>query len=292
MLWFYTALGSALLFSVLGIIAKKLMNQTSTLVYTTLYSLLATIFYIPFFLYFLATKSFSANPIAATALAASGVMNILAFLAFNTSIKEGEISKVMPFTRLTPIFTAIIGFLALGESLSSQLLTGIFLVTVGSYIVVRKQHDNILGPFRNLLTHDAPKIAVLASIFYGFASVIDRFATQQIQPEFYTLFIYIIMTSGFLIYIQHRETDGFKKMKAQLRDQKILYIITGICAAAASFLIFKAFSLAPASRVIPVLQIQVFITVIGGFLFFNEKNLAMKLIGSTILISGVVLVAL
>jgi uncharacterized membrane protein len=138
----------------------------------------------------------------------------------------------------------------------------------------------------------APKYAALSALVYSFASVADRFGTQIIQPEIYTFIIYVIITSTLSVYLLTQKRELIPDIKTNFNQHRFYYIITGIGAALASYLIFFAFSQAQASRVIPVLQIQVFISVAAGYILFNEDHLREKIIGSLILVAGVILVAL
>ena len=169
---------------------------------------------------------------------------------------------------------------------------GILLVTVGSYGILGEKGSNWKKPFKNFVKLKAPKYAALSALIYSFASVADRFGTQIIQPEIYTFIIYFIITTSLSAYILKEKRDLIPEIRSDLTNAPIYYILTGLGAALASYLIFFAFSRAEASRVIPVLQIQVFISVAAGYILFDEGNLRQKALGSLILVAGVILVAL
>jgi uncharacterized membrane protein len=213
-------------------------------------------------------------------------------MSYNYSIKFGELSRVIPFTKLNPVFTAIIAALVLGEQMTQTRVFGIILVTIGSYAILEEKNSGWKKPFTNFVKLKAPKYAALSALVYSFASVADRFGTQIIQPEIYTFIIYVIITSTLSVYLLTQKRELIPDIKTNFNQHRFYYIITGIGAALASYLIFFAFSQAQASRVIPVLQIQVFISVAAGYILFNEDHLREKIIGSLILVAGVILVAL
>lgn len=290
--WLAATVGAAIIWSFTGIIAKELMDQSSSLVYSFLYSSLALLFYTPVFLYFLPQASFELSAGLILALAVSGVANVFGIMSYNYSIKFGELSRVIPFTKLNPVFTAIIAALVLGETMTPTKATGVILVTTGSYAILEEKNTGWKQPFKNFVKLEAPKYAALSALVYSFASVADRFGTQIIQPEIYTFIIFLIITSSLSAYLLTKKRELIPEIKTDLQQDPFYYTITGIGTAIATYLIFFAFSQAQASRVIPVLQIQVFISVAAGYILFNEGNLKHKIIGSLILVAGVILVGL
>jgi len=290
--WLAATIIAAVIWSFTGIAAKELMDHSSSLVYSFLYSSLALLFYTPVFLYFLPQLSFELSIWLIVALIISGIGNVFGIMSYNYSIKFGELSRVIPFTKLNPIFTALIAAVVLGETMTSTKAAGILLVTVGSYAILEEKNSGWKKPFKNFLKLKAPKYAALSALVYSFASVADRFGTQVIQPEIYTFIIYFMITSTLSVYLLTQKRELIPEIKTDLQEDTLYYIITGIGAAVASYLIFFAFSRAEASRVIPVLQLQVFISVFAGHILFNEGNLKQKIIGSLILVTGVILVAL
>ncbi|MFB6245378.1 MAG: EamA family transporter [Candidatus Nanohaloarchaea archaeon] len=292
MFWFLATAAAATIWSAVGIAAKRLMKDSSGLAYTFLYSSIALVFYTPAFLYFLTTETIVFNPIVVGAFVLSGVANILGFLFYNYSIKLGELSTVIPFTKLNPVFTGILAALFLGETISIYNAAGIVLVTAGSYTILKEKGQKFLDPVRKFKKSDAPKIGAVSALVFSFAAIADRFATQQISPKIYTYLIYLFMTTGLTVYILAQERQLIPEIKQNFLKDKGMYALTGLGAALSSYLIFYSFSQAEASKVIPILQLQVFISVIAGVIIFDEKNIKQKTIGSTILVAGVILSAI
>jgi uncharacterized membrane protein len=290
--WLISTVAAAVIWSLTGIAAKELMDHSSSLVYSFLYSSLALLFYLPVLIYFLPKISVQLNPVLLGIIAVSGVANVFGIMTYNYSIKFGELSRVIPFTKLNPVFTALIAAAFLGEKLTPTRTAGILLVTVGSYAILEERGTSWRKPFRSFVSSRAPKYAALSALIYSVAAVADRFATQQIQPEIYTFVIFFIITSSIATYILTSKRELIPEIKSQLLQNRAIYLLTGLGAAIASYLIFYAFSIAEASRVIPVLQIQVFISVIAGHVIFDEQHLREKIVGSAILVAGVILVAI
>jgi len=290
--WIFYTLFAATGFGAMSVVAKNIMEDTSSVNYAALYSLLALIFYTPVFLYYITTTNPKFKFYGLIAMILSMIGNVLAFLVYNYSVKEGQLSQVVPVTRLTPIFAAIIAAIALGEKLDLALASGIILATSGAIIILKEDHISYIHSLEDGIHTNAVKAALASALLYGMTSVADRYATQIIRPEIYNYFIYIALSSGFLATAYYKEKQPVKELKKDFNEYRMLYILTGLTAAASSLAIFKAFSHAPAAKVTTVQQFQVLIPVVAGVLMFNEKNLGRKLIGSIILITGIAVTAI
>jgi uncharacterized membrane protein len=289
--WLIAATAAGVLFGVNSIVAKHLLDTTTDFAYSYIYSILATVFYTPFFIYFILENGITLSPLLLGAVTVSGIGNIAGFLVYNSSIKGGPLSEIIPLTKLTPIFTAITGAVFLSETLNMLNIAGIGMVTVGSYVVLRHHREPLLEPVQKLIRSRPHQLAALSAVIWSFVAIVDRFSTQRMAPEVYTYLMYVVMVLGYTLHLSTRKQKIGDVKKAFKSDRK-LYALTGLMAAAASLAIFTAFSLAPASKVIPVLQIQVLISVVAGLVLFNEKGLFQKLVGSVVLIAGVILVSM
>ena len=194
-----------------------------------------------------------------TKVAISGAANVLGIVSYNYSIKFGEISRVIPFTRLTPVFTALIAAVFLSEQITLMKASGVLLVTGGSYLILEEKGTDWKQPLRTFRTERAPKIAALSALVYSTAAVADRYVPQAVDPKLYTFVIYALITASLSAYIALRTDESVEDIRDQFSDHPVIYLLTGIGGAIASYLIFFAFSRAEASRVRPVVQLQVFL---------------------------------
>ncbi len=290
--WLLAALASATFFSILNVVTKKLTQDLSGLAYNFIFSVSATLFILPFSIYFVINTSLTSNLVPWLALIGSGVANTFGIIAYNNSIKQGEISEVIPLTKLTPIFTAILGFSILGEAMTPLTVTGILAVTFGSYIVLLRKHQSLLGPLKRLFSNRAALLASISSVIYAFASIMDRFGTQAIRPEVYVSGIFLVMSACFTVYLGTKKREKLVEARNAVRERPSSFLLVGLLASGAYLSIFIAYSLAAASKVIPVLQLQVLASVAAGGYLFNEENMLRKVVGSLVLIVGVVLIAL
>lgn len=292
MLWLYTALISAVLFAAVAVLSKEIMEETSSVLFTAIYALLSTIFYTPIFLYYISTVETDIIASLAPFILLSGLANVFGMLSYNYGIKETDISIVMPLNRLQPVFVALIGALVLGEVITLSLGTGIVLVTAGSYLVLLDDKDHPLEPFFNLENDRGAQLSILSAAIFAVAAVTDRFITQSLNPEVYTFLLLLVMTVAINSYMYNKNSRHFTKVKTEIMRRPEIYGITGVLSAGAYYTVLAALSMAEASKVVPILQIQIPLTVVAGGALFSEDHVIQKLLGSAILIIGIIFVAL
>lgn len=279
--WFYFAAIAAISWGLLAATSKKLLEDTDVYTFTALIHGLGLVIYTPYFLYSLESSNLVFEGVVIALL--SGMINVLGIYFYNASIKIGDLSEEIPLTRLSPVFTGILGVLILGETMSLDKASGIVLVTLGSIVILKEPGYSVKDSFEKIFTKKAASMAVASSVIYAFASIIDRVGTQILSPEMYTFFIYLAIASAFTAMSLK---NGNIEFKNKLDSDKALYLLSACLAVAGSLAVFKAFSMAEASLVVPVLQIQVFLAIGFGGLYFKEKEMLMKTFGAIILIAG------
>ncbi len=292
MLWFYTALIAAILFAAVAVISKEVMEDTSAVTYTSIYAVISTAFYLPVFLYYISTTHLDTLTQFAPFILLSGLANVFGILALNHGLKKTDLSIAMPLSRLQPVFVAVLGVIILHEVITLSLGSGIILVTLGSYIVLLENRTHFLEPFTNLKTDRGAQLSLASAAVFGVAAVTDRYVTQTLDPKVYTFFILLTMAIAINGYLQGRNGDHIETFRNELSSRKIVYSVAGLAGAGAYLSILTALSLAEASKVIPVLQVQIPLTIIAGGQIFGETHVLQKLLGSLILIAGIVLVAM
>jgi len=291
--WFFLAVLSAFIFVFLAVLSKDLMENVSPTFFIGLTMTLSTVFYLPVFLHYFSTSLIPSITVIAGFIVFSLLSNFLGYFSYNYALKNDPVSEVMPLNRLQPVFVAVIGFLFLNEAVDISSATGILLATFGGYIVLLNNPHHLLSPFQNILSDRGEQFAVLSAVAFGFAAVTDRYITTQIPPEIHSFFVITGIAIFFNIWML--ETDGrnyIRQSKQEILDNTGKYFIIGLLQALSFLTILSALSQAEASKVIPVLQLQVPLTVLAGGALFNEDHILLKLIGSAILVIGVTLVAI
>lgn len=290
MVWAIFAIVAGIFWALTNLVGKKVLSDTEPFEYTVSYVWMATILYIPFFLYFLQGTNLIFGWKAWGALGLSALGNIAGMRALYYALKEMDISVVMPIAKITPVLAAFNAWLILGEILSWMNLVGVVVVTAGGYLLLLKSDRSALEPFRRIFTDKPVFIALLSAFSFSIAAVGDRFATQIIRPEIYLFLLYIVISIAFGFIAVYK--GQIRNIKRSLSRSFWMYVLAGLFAVLAISGTFQAFSMAKTGKVVSVLRIDILASVLLGGYFLHEDNILRKSIGSILIIAGVAMVVL
>lgn len=288
-MWFPLALTFALITSVAVIIAKRVMRETGEY----LYLWLTTLFTLPF-LFFIVIYFYQIPQVDKTfflAISASLTLDVFAAIFAYRAIKISEISLIAPIAAFNPVFTAIVSSITLGEIIGIKSVAGISLICIGAYLLqISKRERGWLAPFKSLLTNKGVQLSLVAYFLWAITPVFQKTAilhtTPQVPP-FVSLAGIVGMAVIFAPIAAKFSTKPVFFVKRYLK----LFVILGILGSVGSAAAFIAFSQAQLGLVTAVFKLSIIFTVILGWIFFKERNIKDRLLGSSVMLTGVVLLA-
>jgi drug/metabolite transporter (DMT)-like permease len=129
---------------------------------------------------------------------ASVVLNIVANLTFLRAVKISPLSVTVPLLSLTPVFTALFGFVLLGERPAPLAVAGIILVVCGAFWLnlPRKDPAAPRAPFwRAAVSQPGAWLMAGTALLISCAIPADKLAVGRATPAFHGLFL----TSGIAV---------------------------------------------------------------------------------------------
>jgi len=223
------------------------------------------------------------------ALVADGLLNLITIVLYMRAIKVSDLSITVPLVAFTPLFLLITSPLMLGEFPAPLGIAGVLLIVFGSYLLnISRINDGLLGPFKALLKKKGPKIMLLVAFLFSITSNIDKIGVQNSSPIFWAFSINIFVMLALIPLIFFKSKHDFSAVKT---DFKILFPI-GLFSALTIIFQMIAISLTLVAYVISIKRVSVVLGVIWGRFFFKEKGVKERLFGTTVMVSGVVLITL
>ena len=212
-----------------------------------------------------------------------------AFVLYLHALKISPISLVFPFLGLTPVFTILTSSLILKEQLPPAGIGGVILVSFGAYILNADAiKEGLFAPVRNMCREKGVMIMILVALIYGFTSVLGKKAILLSGPGSYPAIYYgiffLIVTP--IAYLRLRRGG----IKAGGRDLA-LFIALGLLFAIAILFHFYAITMTKVSYMISVKRLSLVIGVLYGAIIFKERNIGFRLIGSLVMLCGVVVLS-
>jgi len=179
-MWFWYAIGSAFVSAISIILNKKaLKNINASLVSWSLFA-----FSIPILAYPALKDGWpKLNAIFWIAITASVVSFAYAKTLTLKSLKGSLMSEIVPLAFFMVLFNYLFGLIFLSESLRLIPIIGlIFIIAGGYFLKVEEAKEDILKPFKLLLTNKGSRAYLLAMIIMPLTSIFDKYGLKNIQP--------------------------------------------------------------------------------------------------------------
>lgn len=230
-------------------------------------------------------------------LAADIALIAVATALYFRALQKSSLSVTVPMLSFTPVFLLPAGFLMLGEAPTVPQIFGVILVAGGSILIHRGEAEGqttggLLKSLRGLWTalmHDrGSQMMILVALIYSITNPLDKRLAAYYGPYLYAT-IYSAATAMVLLGWQ------------LLRDGRQLQLTreawpwagaAGVTDAISLLLLFLAFHWMPVASTITVKRAGAVVTVLLGWMFFGETQLASRLAATCIMIFGVCLLSL
>ncbi len=219
----------------------------------------------------------------------SGALEALYFVALTLAYKLGDFSLVYPLARgAAPALLAVWTALFLGERLTpfgllglGILLLGLLVVGSGSWWTQRKT----AGGVSRLAIGAAFLVALSISLY----SVIDGAAVQFTSPAPYTELV--LALSAALVAPAVLLRYGQKAVLTEWRANWPRIILVGVLMMVTYLLVLYAYSIAQVNYAGAIREVSVVFGALAGWLWLNEGFGAQRAIGSVLIFSGILVIA-
>ncbi|MDO8240936.1 MAG: EamA family transporter [Candidatus Moranbacteria bacterium] len=216
-----------------------------------------------------------------------GILSVVTATTATRALKKSDISLVAPMSTFTPLFLLGISPLITGEFPNAFGFFGVLLITFGSYVLnIEMRHEHWTAPFKALLKNEGPRLMLFVAFVWSITSSIDKIGVKASYPLFW-VFALNMATAVFLLPFV------YKKINKQyfIKNFKTISIMGSFTAVAIS-LQMVAISMTLVAYVIAIKRLGVVMTVFMGGLIFKEKGLKERLLGSAIMVAGVIFIAI
>jgi uncharacterized membrane protein len=190
-----------------------------------------------------------------------------------------------PIRATTPMFSALMAILALGEQMTLPIFCGTLLVMLG--ILYLSHHSRQGGPVRLRYV----LYPLLASLLAGFSQVLRKVGLGSVPHPILAAAVtatssLVVMTLGYLI--AGKKDDLFRVTRENLP----FLVGAGICVSLAMVSIYYALDLSPVVVVIPLSSTGPLfaLTLTSIFLRDSEKVTVRIVIGACLIVAGVIVI--
>lgn len=280
MTWLYLSLASALSFACLNIFSRVVsVDSKNPRGLSIAFNLVSTVMAVILLLltgsfknFFLPAKT-EAWIYLLIAAFFYGIFERLRFYA--TKLLDASIYSIIASVTVIVAFT--ISLFLYKETLTLSKLIGSFLILISLIMVIERRKSKT--SFKGIM------IGLIASIAVGIGMGLDKKGAIYFSPEIYNLLLWI-----FPLIVLYFPSVKIKEIIEQFSKFSWKIVLLSFFNFIGYYLGLKAFLLADAIKVIPVMQLSTLITVIAGIFLLKEKsNLSKKIFAGIIAVFGVFL---
>ena len=200
-------------------------------------------------------------------------------------------SPIYPLVSLGPIFTLLVAFLPpLNEKPGLIAIVGILVTLFGTYVLnVSNAKEGLLKPIKLLFENKASALMIFSVLVGSVVVVFDKLAINNTLPKSTTFVLLVenILVIVGLLPILYLKTRNFAR---EIFDNKKLFIILGVLNAFSTIFAFSATGGGDVGIVSTIFKAQLLFVLLFSFLFFKDRPKFETIIGSIIMILGVVLI--
>ena len=276
-MWFILALISGLLFAINKLIFRFALKggKVNALTFISIHELIAGLLILPFAL--------RSMPYDATSYV------VLLIIATTLLIFAADVLSTFALQKIEAGFYQIIGQLRhpvvligaaylFDETLDLQKLIAVSLVVIGVLIALYDKNK--------LLKLNIGIIqAILSTVFIAFGFLLIKITTRYVEP---IALGSISLTGAGLLGLMVAGSTKNLYVRHMNNNTKRLLLAAAIIFAVFEVVLYTALDIGEASKVTPVMQSSMVFTLVGGYIFLQERsNLIQKIIGSIVIILGI-----
>lgn len=215
------------------------------------------------------------------------VMGIVSLTLYFYSIKITDLSLCIPMLSFTPVFLIFTSPLLLAESPSIMGIVGICCIVIGAYLISYSGKNNYLPPFYEIGKNKGVILMLIVAFLFAVGVNFDKMLVMQSDPLFSATAEFLAFGFVFIII------SGIKFRTINLIQRKnvIPFLFTGLILTIEALSINYAYTLAIVPYVISVKRISILFSVILGGILLNEKDLKRRLVASSMMVFGAVIIA-
>jgi drug/metabolite transporter (DMT)-like permease len=222
---------------------------------------------------------------------ATVVLHIFYFVLLGRGYAQGDLSLVYPIARgIGPMLVPVLAVVLLGEDIHLMAVIGIIAIVVGIYIISWwGNFAHLLRRPLDFLRNRGSGYAVLTGLTITVYALIDKQGVSYVQPFLYMYLLTLGSAVGLAPYIlRHRQISA---IKLEWRANAGPIVVAGLLTFLAYGLVLTALSLSRVSYVAPAREVGIVVGVLMGIFILKEPSGTGRLLGSSLIVAGLALIA-
>ena len=223
-----------------------------------------------------------------TALLIGGTLNALTTVLYMKAIRHADVSLVSPLLTFTPLFLLITSPIIVGEVPTLLGMLGVLLIVAGAYTLnLGEARKGLIAPLKLLLKNKGARYMLAVAFIWSITSNYDKIGALASSTLFWIFSInlyYSILITPFML--RNTSIAGISNVGL------LPILLAGVMHTIMSLFQIAAIKLALVAYVISIKRTSAIISVLLAALIFKEKYAGYRLVGSILMVVGVVLISI
>lgn len=218
-------------------------------------------------------------------------LNIAANFLYLRAVQISPLSLTTPYLAFTPVFTALVALIFLGEVPSNWGWIGILIVCAGAFSMnPGDSKDGILAPIKALWTERGSFYMLIVALIWSFTPVLDKSSTGNSSPIWHTMFLAVGVGLSFTVGRIVRDR-GPRKLLAEISTIPLFVALAATFAIGAMTFQLASYEYIDVAYMETVKRaLGVIGSILAGYFWFGERNITRRLISAGIMCIGVALI--
>jgi len=215
-------------------------------------------------------------------------LDLLAVFIYVRAITTAPLSHTLPYLSFSPVFSLVVGYVLLGETVSVAGASGVVLITAGAYWLngAEMGRGGWFAPFRFMLSEPGPRLMLGVALIFSVTAVLGKGAVQYMPGADFGALYAVLFGASAAIVVLARGRSPLRIARARP------LAVFGVAAAMAIMVVshFVAIEQVTSGYMIAVKRTSMLFGLVYGALWFREIELGRNLAATALMLVGVALV--
>lgn len=218
-------------------------------------------------------------------------LEVCAIVLYIKALKVSPLSLTLPFLSLTPVFLIIVPYVLLGEKVSFLGALGVLFIAAGGYTLNLKEFKKgIFEPFAAIKREKGSIFMIGVALIFSFTSSLGKMAIEHSSPVFFGvtyITVLVVLFTPIALY-KGRDEIGMIFRNGALKSS----VVPGMLQSVMIISHMIAMSMTKVAYMISVKRLSLLIGIFYGYALFKESGIRERLLGTTMMLIGFVLIVL
>lgn len=225
-------------------------------------------------------------------LVLSGLATGASWLCYFKALQLGDVTRVAPIDKSSTVLSMLLAFLLLHEGITPLKIVCMVLIGAGTMLMAVRKKQNVTEKTTETMTQKTTGMswtvyAVLSALFASLTSILGKIGIEGIESSLGTAIrTAVVLVMAWVVVFVTGSISHIREVKGK---NVVFLVLSGITTGMSWLCYYRALQEGPASVVVPIDKLSIWITVFFSVVILKEKMSAGSWMGLLLLTSGTLL---